>query len=510
MTITTTVLPNLYSPVAAEIWFGADSTSSTISDFKYIFTINKVVGSASTTLGTYKEPPRPSVGYGLMSPHKLLRSEMSFDLNPFTSSVANAPNSIVEFNANIGFSYDPSKEFQDIVVYPFNPNAILVVGSASTFDVIPGDILDIALDNLSINPYLNGNATVVDVITDVDIITGAITLYIELNKTWSSFGTYIPTGVIIQQTRTNFLQTDNYWAYNGTRQYDQIETDFTDVYVFRNDNVPKYALTNYKNIQASYSGIYPVYGDISDANYTSVFIDNFETLSFIFDDLVDEEHINKILITQYRADKTIVGSNFVPVNGSFKRFDIPVGPRNLIEAGLISDVDATIGSYYMVSVIKGTGMSERVKMVRYYKIVDGCSPYNKNWRLSFLNNNGGQSYWNFNWKWTNSTSVNKTDFKRQLPYNYTVGMRSDSTLSTKAKESYTISSSWVSQNDYNFLKELITSPQVYLISEGYDKQYKLPITITNTTWNLKTTIDNKLFSASVDFEMAYDINLYNN
>ena len=102
MSIVEGTLPDPYSPVSAEIWYSLNSTSSNVSDFKYIINVNTIdlVTASATTVGTFVIPPRPLDGYGLFTPHKLLNSYLSYDLQPFTGNVKVTYNSVLKFNFN--------------------------------------------------------------------------------------------------------------------------------------------------------------------------------------------------------------------------------------------------------------------------------------------------------------------------------------------------------------------------------------------------------------------------
>src|ERR1035437_518268 len=101
--------PYLYSPVNEVMWINNLSGSYSVSDFKYIYNINKVdqISLSKTPVGEFKIPPRPVSGYGLFSPNKLLRSSLSYDFQPFITNVTTASHSLMMYNYNYGCSYNP-------------------------------------------------------------------------------------------------------------------------------------------------------------------------------------------------------------------------------------------------------------------------------------------------------------------------------------------------------------------------------------------------------------------
>ena len=78
----------------------------------------------------------------------------------------------------------------------------------------------------------------------------------------------------------------------------------------------------------------------------------------------------------------------------------------------------------------------------------------------------------------------------------------------------TINSNWITEDDSIWLEELLTSPEVYVLGNtdtlgGASTGYKLPIIITDTTYEVKTAIRDRLFNLVVNFKYAYVTNLQN-
>lgn len=729
--------PATYSPVNAEIWFLTDSASSGSTDFKYIYDLNKVnyVTNNSTFLGRFVLPPRPLTGYGQFTPHKLLRSQVSYDINPTITEVTSSMNSIVEYNIGYGYQYNPSITFSDITngnnilknsyfgstaswelnslwtisggaatctasngnslaqssvctigddysieinIEYLNGTLTLAIGGGTTYvitsagfysdivlsnvtgddveaivsvggnakvtsfrcfhitgntwlsmdgtsDIIAGDVVSITLDNTSVNPGFGGTSSVLNSSTQSGY------QFVEINKSYISSSSY-------QSGTIDFLlrmvgTSSNFFAYNGTRQYNEIKIDFSDERVFYANDDITYPLTNYK----TFNVIEP---NPIDANAKTVFVNQFETLSVITNNkgittqLITNPHMiygnsgwtsygpdgcgvycsvlvdNTLTLgvpdascstaVQFATNSTtfVPGRNYIVTvavstvnnpSGSFQyvrsrigggtigaanqgtgtftevltcgagtqyslemnladadtggygshaikvssieiydtdglnliysfydssknplgsyitamtsstfanRFDIPVGPGNIDAMSLtFSNYE-----YYEVALRYGTD-----KMKQLYRIVDNCSPYPRNWRVIFQNRQGGMDYWNFNYKSTNVLNTQKNEWRKVLAYDYNVGARQDTILSQKANETYIISTDWITEYDSNYLKELITSPEVFIYDEDTNEIY--PIIILDNSYQVKTSIDNKLFALSITFKYAFDINL---
>jgi hypothetical protein len=68
--------------------------------------------------------------------------------------------------------------------------------------------------------------------------------------------------------------------------------------------------------------------------------------------------------------------------------------------------------------------------------------------------------------------------------------------------SFKLTSNWVNQTDYTWLKELIYSPEVYLEWNGY----YLPVNITDSAWQEKKNYQDKQFNLELNVELASKVN----
>jgi hypothetical protein len=103
-----------------------------------------------------------------------------------------------------------------------------------------------------------------------------------------------------------------------------------------------------------------------------------------------------------------------------------------------------------------------------------------------------------------------------MDFDYSVGDRGRTIFATKAEETFTIQSNWITDNEAKWLEELMTSPEVYIIGNdnetyysGSSTAYKLPIIVTQNSYEVKTTMRNQMFNFILTYKMAYNINLQN-
>ena len=505
MGLTLTTTPNIWTPLNAEIWFSSTSTNSNISGFKYIYTLNKEdkTSGTKTSLGSYKLPSRPITGEGLFTPHKLLRSEVSYDLNPFTSTIMNATNSVIKWDLSVGYEEETNLNITNIgnSTTP-DPNHLLLYVTGVSLGFQIADIITLSMNS----PYFfdttntprtyNGTQSVKAILE----IFGTTVLELDASYITPSTVPAYTTGKITNLQRLNATQSGPYYSFNGTRQYDQIGIDFGSLYVpttstASNNYSP---LTNYKNSK-------------------NIYLNQYETLNFIIDVnsfTTPTPYSWSLHYTFYYDDGSAIITNTIQLNShsdpNMKEYVAPVGTQNIIDAHIAPSHWDDV-SYYIVELKYNPyfyGGTYYTKWSKTYNIVKNCSPYPHNFRIAFQNRLGGFDYWNFNWRSTNIMTTNKTEWRQTLPYNYTVGMRNDAVLANKAQETWTISSDWITEYDSNYLKECVSTLEAYFIDETTKKFY--PIIIQNDSYVVKTSIDNKLFAVSINFRYGFDINLQQN
>jgi hypothetical protein len=235
--------------------------------------------------------------------------------------------------------------------------------------------------------------------------------------------------------------------------------------------------------------------NLPDQNiWKEVFTNQWETTNILIEDCwsftiqVRTYDINFVSITLYSFGAGPISND--------RLYTLGIGPANLVAFG----VNLTNVSYYEVSIVTACGDTSTIKR----KMITNCSVY-PNVRVMFLNRLGGFDYYNFNYDSKYSVNVQRQEFNRTLPWNYNVGDRGRSVLTIDADEQYIANTDWVTEYDYNFLQELVTSPNVYIIDES--TMVKLPIIILDATWDQKTQLREKIFNMTLTYKMAYNLQL---
>jgi len=500
-TVSIVTQPDEWSPVNRELWYKVDSGSSSVSDFKYLFRIQKKNEPFATTnystLSTYKVPPSPG-GYALFSPHQLLKSFFDYNINPFQSGWASnfvggagsgIPDGLVQYTINYGYEYNPNQDYYDIFYFTASNVGLTF---STPHGLTAGDIITINKTNKQVNVVYDGTASVVSIPNSY---------FAVIDKPWSGINTPNGTdgGIITNIFRLNATASTRY-TYNGTRQYRERTKNFNE-YIL--------GLTNNNKFLREYPSQYKSinYGPNTTTN-------EYETVSLIV--ATSSGLTASVMFAMFNSagvQQTTYSYN-LPTNNLYKRLDIGVGTQNLSNSFSIN-WGSTNYDYYTVTYLQnGVTASETLK----YKLRSECSPYSANqWiRVLWLNRQGGWDYFTFTRDVKKSVSITRSEYNRILDWDYEVGDRGRTIFATKAEEQYTIQSNWITDNEAKWLEELMTSPEVYII--GNDDEtlysssstaYKLPIIVTQNSYEVKTTMRDKMFNFVLTYKMAYNLNLQN-
>lgn len=473
MSISVNILtnPDLYSPANAEIWFQFNSASYSVNNFKYVVEVYELDGLSNTVqfLGTYKIPPRPLTGDGLFTPNKILKSLLGGTLSPTTSVIQPETNSIKQYSLNYGFQYDPGLTFSDT----FISGTYTGLTFSTPHGLMDGDVININKDNKNVSSYLDGQSTIISVGSSYSFV---------IDKPAGNTSS-VERGAITDVLRIQG-QTDDFWAYNGTRQYNQIGVNFGNTYVSSTSSATFSFLEDY-------------------VGYKPIFLNQYETTQLYAEDINDMTFNLASYDSSFNLITDADYNGYYATGSGYISFIYPTGTKNLTDLGF----DFTGATYYKLTAFTGPGptMSFGTKAVLWRKIECNPSPF-PNVRVSYMNRLGSYEYINFNYDSKKTVNISRTEYKQVLPWNYTIGMRGLNVLSQKVEESFTLNTNWMSEYDYTYFSDILTSPDVYIID---DNGVKYPILITDSSYDYKTYLREKLFNLSISVKNAYQVNLQN-
>lgn len=197
------------------------------------------------------------------------------------------------------------------------------------------------------------------------------------------------------------------------------------------------------------------------------------------------------------------------VNDRFVRFGS--GTRNL---NLISSSGIVLGSqpiitasvaYYYVDFHKYTGTAVTTKQ-RYN--VDNTCTKNVTYRFHFLNKVGGFDSFTFIRGSQKDVEIKRSNYKKvsggltsASTYGYSKSDRGDVQYFTQLRDGIKVKSDWLSEDESDWLEELITSPEVYLDDPTHGL---VAVNIKNPTYKFKQTAQDKMIMLEIDFEYSYN------
>ena len=470
--------PSFLEPVYQNtIAFVVDSSNATASNFKYIFDVytNQLFSgtySFRTRVSTYPKTDATCV----FSPHYVLKDQLSYNFTPYTTTYTQATQSLGYYYLRLGESYNPQISFADTYFF----FGLMGLTFSNPVDLQVGDIIRIDKDDKSVNPQYDGTASIV--------LKDSLNKLFITDKPWG-VNSANESGNVIEVLRFS-ATSSKYSAYNGTRQYDEISTNFQNLYELNSG-------TSNRKFLTSFVGEKPVY--FKTGEYAT-----YETLSFL---LGTQSNTNwnslGFKIQTFDKNNALLLTLTQSMSNSFKtgtpRYDGFAGTANLVGYNIGGNplMNNNVDKYNVTLFENGTGLTW--SETRTYKIKRQCREYELI-TLAFLNKLGGIDYWTFNLLSKYQSRVNRTTIQKVLQYNYKIGDRGRQVISQNILEEWTINSDYLSDDEALFIKELIESPEVYYL----DGINMLPIIITSDTYDFKSTLNNILIQYTITFVKAYD------
>ena len=137
-------------------------------------------------------------------------------------------------------------------------------------------------------------------------------------------------------------------------------------------------------------------------------------------------------------------------------------------------------------------------------------------RIEFLNSLGGFDYFNFTKVSRHSEDIERkffqttpNDLTSTGAIDYSISNREKVQYYTKSMPKMKLTSDWIDYNTYNWLLELIESPEIYLMDSytapsGSTEIRRIPIKNINGNWEEKITSIDKVFNLEIDLEFGID------
>ena len=257
-------------------------------------------------------------------------------------------------------------------------------------------------------------------------------------------------------------------------------------------------------------------------------IEDHGTIGTIFSDYVDGGSIIRIAaywdrayVETFNENNTSLGFGVIlnPHSTSTAgplRLDIPIYPWNLNNATASFWADATARptfintnvAYYKMILFRNAGLIQTSQ--EYTFNVEHPKCLYPTFRLAWVNDLGAWDYFNFNLNSKQTINIERSTYRKKrgtltgIVFDAANTDRGLSTFDTKALNTYSIISDWITENQASWLGELLRSQQVFWWKDatvGF-----VPIVITDDKYSPGVKRTNKNIQIAISFVEAWDYN----
>ena len=187
---------------------------------------------------------------------------------------------------------------------------------------------------------------------------------------------------------------------------------------------------------------------------------------------------------------------------------LPVYPANLNDwAGLaVKPSLFAVWRCYTV-VVKNAGSSKSCSYVFYNTAKYGqCDCLNDNIRIGWVNSRGGWDYFNFTKKSEFTDEIERKKYRKVL-FNGTTTVFSSNDRGLQERRNLmqqvlTITSDYISEGEFKFLRSLLVSNQVTWLTEDSGKPVMVPVNIDDTSYVEKKNRDGKQYNVTLKVRIA--------
>ncbi len=177
-------------------------------------------------------------------------------------------------------------------------------------------------------------------------------------------------------------------------------------------------------------------------------------------------------------------------------------PNNLLNIGAQPVFNANTDYKYTIELFDGNASgSTQISKTQTFMIDTRCSKYQPT-RFMFRNSFGVSDYFTALLLSRQTTSINKTTYKKPLAYNYAIGDRGENVSDIDAQISFTVQTDWVNDLESAWLQEFFLSQEVYVLNSDGTLN---PIIVNNNSVELKKSVNDKLYNYEFQYSYAYNV-----
>jgi len=482
MAITTLATPQFLTPSFNPMYFYFNSTVSSQLGFRYIITVTN--DTTSEVIGTYKLKPIPNTLYGEIDIAKLVQTQLYNDFRQLTSYIADGHQ--VSYSVTVDESYYVNLAFTD---YGFagaatwanfsnpivNPNGFsrTMLAQATAPIYSAGDVILVAqTPSVNFRPELDGIHTVLDVFLSAGVY------YTVLDLGWIGSGgasAGVSSFADGQKTTVSGITTSVQKAYKGAFGFMTFK-GYADVVYICDANWKLFLTT------------------LDDKNQIRISRQKSSWLSCYLDNATSHNVVFNIGGTLYRYPLTSMGENVI-------LFDALPSNDTITEefsggwVPFVGTIDLTNVTSYTVQIREDDDtLKSQAKTINLYSECDGHTTYD----ICFLDRLGSWITIPFYKGSYMNQAVQRDDIRKKYgnldgeSWTYNTTDTGDETYHVEETISYTVNTGILSQDECQFMRELLSSPQAFVSIDGGDFQ-SIKITSASMPLHLKrTTRDRKV------------------
>jgi hypothetical protein len=264
---------------------------------------------------------------------------------------------------------------------------------------------------------------------------------------------------------------------------------------------------------------------VSRSNVTGAEDSAFKILSFIADDgtYINSNYLNtqfqKIFFDLYDNEYNIIQSFNIDINALLTAgglLHIPVGLKNLVDGGYITQEQADNTSFWTVF-LNDINIGDPATAKYGFYIDEDCkhNPVHVYW----LNQKGGWDSYSFIKKNERSIEVEKKRYKQYLgDYN---GATASSPFETKnysrslterepiVKTYINLTSDWVTESEFKFMKDLFQSKSVWIVDDNVDGYNILPVVVEDNNFLMRRERNSRKYNQQLRLQLANEYDTIN-
>lgn len=469
-----------------EVYFTLISDLRTKDNFLYNVNVN-ANGELASKLNIVTNPN----GYGEFDIQRILKQFIDSNFQPNALIPFRSRESLVKYDLDFSVKFRDTFRFEDNFVSPGNQLAFWGM-TESYFK--PGDDIYVSQDVGYVHIDYEGHSVVTEAGWSASGVWGSDGYYVMTSTSFQGNAPANPGSIVLDNAELfnieNVGSVDDKFVFNGRIDWDSfIDTDFTDYIMGTSSGKFMSNVPNGYNLNDGDRMFLLAYSDNdSDMRYLNIETDN-----------------GRFVMTNpyYKAS----------TEDKDKLISFPVGPHCLnngvwsVLSGSLPILDDSIKEYsvYLSSTLGGgdSNRSSEIKTFSYNQ--SNCSLY-ETVQIIFLDKLGSYIPFDFTLRNTENVNITRKEYTKNYGgysptksgYHYNTHDRGNKQLGNVYDTTYKLRSDYINQDTYDFLAEMIYSPDVYMLKDG--KMYG--VILTTNSYEMKKRIDG-LLRIDIDVKMAH-------